>query len=228
MTELEVISVHVPKCAGTSLRIFLENSFGADAVHRDYDDRPIDPASPMNLDPDGFFGRFCNGDYEFLVGKKAVHGHFHPLKYRAVRARLRITFLREPVERMISQYFFWKGMPRHGHALHNYFLDSSLTVEQFARLPPIRRLYTSVFFGGVDMSMFDLIGFYEQAEKGFAWLRQTIGSTASVPKQTTNTNAPHEGDRAALLDDTRRLAGLRDILREELSFYERMRGRAPG
>ena len=51
---IEVISVHVPKCAGVSLRHVFESAYGDDAVLLDYGDRPADPTSPMNLDPREF------------------------------------------------------------------------------------------------------------------------------------------------------------------------------
>jgi len=227
MTALEVISVHVPKCAGMALRTFLENSFGGDAVYSDYADRPADPASPMNLDRAGFLAKFSDGNYEFLAGKKAVHGHFHPLKYRAACARLRVTFLREPIERMISHFLFWKVLPRHGHSLHDYFLDNDLSFEQFARLPIMCRFYSGVFFGGVDMASFDLIGFHDRADEDFARLQRSVGSRAAVPKENSNRHPAYEIERASILADARLMARLRDILHEDLDFYERLRCRAP-
>lgn len=226
MASLEVISVHVPKCAGTSLRLFLESSFGHDAVYQDYGDRPADPASPMNLDPDGFFGKFSSTNYEFLSGKRAVHGHFNPLKYKNARARLRITFLRDPVERAVSHYFFWKELPRHGHTLHDYFLDHDLGIEEFARLPVLRRFYSGVFFGGVDMASFDLIGFHDRLEEGLGWLQRSCGMQATLPRENANSDPAYQRRLASMMADAKLTAKLRDILREDLDFYERMRSGA--
>jgi hypothetical protein len=130
--------VHVPKCAGISLRHAFENAFGSDRLYQDYDDRPIDPASPINLDPEGFYERMAKRGNDFLAGKKVIHGHFNIRKYANLSARQRVTFFREPVDRTISHYFFWRETARHGHQLHDYVLDNRLTLEEFARLPMIR------------------------------------------------------------------------------------------
>jgi hypothetical protein len=70
MLRVDLISVHVPKCAGTSLLAALERGLGSDAVYRDYRDGPGNPASPMNLDPDGFFERMGQSDFGPVDRKK--------------------------------------------------------------------------------------------------------------------------------------------------------------
>ena len=101
---IEVISVHVPKCAGVSLRHVFESAYGDDAILLDYGDRPADPTSPINLDPESFFDR-CVSEDVALTGKRVIHGHFNIRKYKGIYARCRITFLRDPIDRTISHYF---------------------------------------------------------------------------------------------------------------------------
>src|SRR6185437_16889602 len=103
-----------------------------------------------------------------LNGRKVVHGHFNIRKYKGVSARWRVTFLREPIDRALSHYFFWMKYPRHGHRLHDYVLDNQLGFLEFARLPMIRRFYSAVFFDGVDMGHFSFIGFHERLEEDLA------------------------------------------------------------
>jgi hypothetical protein len=52
-----IISVHVPKTAGTSFAVWLESVFGSGQLVRDYADRPIGPKSEMNVDPTEFLSR---------------------------------------------------------------------------------------------------------------------------------------------------------------------------
>lgn len=142
---VELISVHVPKCAGTSFLESLTEAYGPDRVLRDYGDRPIDPTSPMNLDPEGFFSQARRSAAERLAPYSVVHGHFNLRKYDGVRA-LRATFLREPIDRLISHYYYWQNTPPNGHTLHQYVLTQALSLIEFARLPMIRSFYAGVFF----------------------------------------------------------------------------------
>src|ERR1700704_5394619 len=93
-----IISVHVPKTAGVSFAIWLESVFGSGQIVRDNADRPIDPKSEMNVDPAGFLSR--NGAARQLPkGALVVHGHFWAKKYERTENAVRVTFLRDPIER---------------------------------------------------------------------------------------------------------------------------------
>ncbi len=224
MTGVEVISVHVPKCAGVSLRQALETSYGRKQVYRDYGDLPADPTSPMNLDPEGFFERARSDGYGFLDGKKVVHGHFNIRKYEGLEAKLRMTFLRHPLDRTISHYFFWQTWPRRGHQLHDYVLDNRLDLKAFARLPLIAGFYHSLFFAGVDMRQFDFIGFHETLERDYATLRQLIGlEPNAIPRENTNSDSAYRTERERVFADRALMRSLGDLLREDIAFYDRLR-----
>ncbi|MEJ0049173.1 MAG: sulfotransferase family 2 domain-containing protein [Rhodospirillales bacterium] len=223
MANIELISVHVPKCAGTSLRGALARMFGHEAVYHDYGDRPIDPASPMNLDPDGFYERMGRSGFKHLAGKRAVHGHFNIGKYRNFSARLRITFVREPIDRMISHYFFWKDTRPNGHSLHEYVFHNDIDIENFARLPLIRRFYTASIFAGVDMKQFDLIGFHDRLSEDFVKLQQLMGTSTAMDVENAGTAGHYHARRHATFADAALMGRLRDLLRDDLAFYEKLR-----
>jgi hypothetical protein len=179
---IDVISVHVAKCAGTSFRHALQRAYGADAVYLDYDDRIADPASAMNLRPGEFFAAASSSGYPWMAGKRVVHGHFHIRKYDAYPAPCaRIAFLRHPVAHTISLYHFWRRLPRAGHSLQNYMLDNDLTLLEFARLPYIQYFYERVYFAGVDRSAFDFVGSVEQLERDSGRLSRVLGVPLEVP-----------------------------------------------
>ena len=222
MDPIDLISVHVPKCAGSSLGRALEEACGKNSVYFDYGDRPADPASPMNLDPDRFFEQ-SNRDVGLnLSGKRVVHGHFHPNKYKLAPAKLRITLLREPVERAISHYFFWKKMPRHGHVLHDYFLDRELGLLDFVRLPTIREFYTRSFFGSVNMAEFDIIGLYDKIDIFYRKIEESLNIEMSRAILNKNPSPNYQADKACIFSNQPLIQSLRGLLKNDIAFYEKL------
>ena len=210
---IELISVHVPKCAGTSLRLALERAYGPASVHGDYADRPLDPAAPMHLDPDGFFGPTPVLPAEARV----VHGHFHIRKYRTIRASIgRIAFLRHPVARAVSHYDYWNRLAPAGHALHAYMRERRLDLPAFVRLPFIRRLYRRVLFAGVSRREFDLIGTTETLAADLARLSALLGKELVLPVENAAEAMPALEPALA--------AELARLLTDEIAFYESWRG----
>ncbi|HZV08831.1 MAG TPA: hypothetical protein VFF94_03700, partial [Novosphingobium sp.] len=203
---LELISLHVPKCAGSSLRAALAAAYagaGEGAFWADYADRPGNPASAFQLDPAGYHAAMAG--WAPPVGARAVHGHFHPGKYRRHGAgALKAVFLRHPVSRLISHYRFWQALPRHGHLLHDYMLDTGLDMEGFARLPLQRHFYTGLYLRDVDMGWFDFIGLQEHYAGDVARLAALLGRPLALRHDNAGALPPQE--------DPALIARLEDIL----------------
>jgi hypothetical protein len=88
-----IIFLHIPKTAGTSLRFILENSFGVSHCHTNHTKKSV--FSQADLD-------FAEKVFPRL---RSIAGHniIDPLQL-SVASPFYITFLREPVSRVISQY----------------------------------------------------------------------------------------------------------------------------
>ena len=220
MSKKTIISVHVPKCAGTSLRAAFDQQFGAANIYYDYNDSPFNPTKPVNTDPH-YFDSFQENSYGFLNDKKLVHGHFHPNKYRALKNALHVTILREPVDRVISHYFHWKLMPRHNHPLHDYFLDHQLSLQAFAQLPAVQNFYSGIFFKEVDMQRFDAIGNYADMGTFLKRFKQLSGHTLSVPQINLNPEHNYSALKTEILSDATLIKNLRTIFARDTAFYER-------
>ena len=78
--------------------------YGKEGVYFDYDENPHNYGQPYQIDPESYLEKFAS-DYPYLIGKKAVHGHLWMKKYHNIKDVLRITFLREPIDRLISDYW---------------------------------------------------------------------------------------------------------------------------
>ncbi|HXF76892.1 MAG TPA: sulfotransferase family 2 domain-containing protein [Methylomirabilota bacterium] len=218
--KIEVVSVHFPKAAGSSLRRSFVTAYGEDAVFFDYADDPADPCSRWSLDPDGC--RRAAERARFSSSTRVVHGHFHPLKYQFVKAAKRITFLRHPVDNLISIYCFWKTCSE-GHCLFNYFRDNQLSLLDLARIPAIRHLFTKTYFSRVDMNVFDFIGFMENYAQDLQTLSNLLGVPLRETQENVNKHPNYEEIKGTIKADAALMAKLQDCLLEDVRFYEKLR-----
>jgi hypothetical protein len=106
-----LIFLHLPKTAGSTLRRILERQYGSDAVLGLYESTFGDEVATLTPEQMGstrvIAGHFYFGVHEHLSG---------PWSY--------LTFLREPVERVVSHYHFVRRQPE--HYLHEAALAMSL------------------------------------------------------------------------------------------------------
>lgn len=218
---MQLIFAHVPKAGGTSIHKVITEKFG-DSLYLD-NDRPADPTSPMNMDPDGFLSRHHNGPLPFLAGRKAIFGHFWIRKYDNLRADLVATILREPIDRAISNYFFWiapRDVPP--HPLRDYVVNQELSFLEFARLPIMRWFYTRHMFRSVDMKRFDYIGEFEEIKTRWSEVMGRLDLQAPITheRQTKSYVPEYDQRRAEILSDPSIMAQLRKLFADDIRFYE--------
>ena len=213
---VELISLHVPKCAGTAFRVALERAYGPAALHMDYSASPANPCAQSNIDPEGYEKDCVQIPGRLAPETRVVHGHFRIDKYHHVGACPRITLLRHPVDRAISHYYFWKNGGGGQNPLAHYVRSHSLSLLQFVRLPTIRYFYSGVFFRSVTRSMFDFVGCYERIGDDLERLARLLGRPFTLPRANEGVR-DSERSRA----DTQ---GVRDALTsalaEDIAFYE--------
>jgi len=225
------ISVHFPKSGGQSLRHSLEKAFGLEGVLATNLDDPADPTSRYSLDPD----HIHRTPLHFPDQVQVIHGHFAPHRYMDVpwpvgrRCAGLFTFLREPVENVISIYFFLKTFPRSGYAVQDCLLDYDMTLEQFAMMPRVRYLYTRIYFAGFDMGRFDLIGDTATYDRDIRHLAGLLGRPLDVVSENVNRHRSRQIDPGfnffTALADQALCRRLRDILADDLRFYESLMAR---
>lgn len=140
-----LLSIHVPKTAGTNFTETLRTLFDPERIHLDYGtERDLTTARTcapwIREDPAGFAARF-----------DIVHGHYHYLKYGPVfpEADVLIT-LRHPVARVVSQY---RHIALHGDRnveRHRKIMDGEMDLLQFSRFHFIGNAQ-AVFLEGYDV-----------------------------------------------------------------------------
>lgn len=115
---VELISVHIPKSAGTSFRKVLQRHYGRRLL-----------VLYGGFGSEGYF----QSRLDKHPGTLALHGHF-PLKLfrHSYPQAKKIIWLRHPVDRIISYYYFWKKLRPHGNPNHKRFLIEKPSLVHFA------------------------------------------------------------------------------------------------
>ena len=93
--EIEIISIHVPRTAGTAFKEVIRQVYSSEQIFFDYPHK----------------GRIRN---RMLTKQKPevkiIHGHFPAPKYnQKFPGAKKIIWLRSPIKRLVSFYFFWKS-----------------------------------------------------------------------------------------------------------------------
>lgn len=172
-----LISVHLPKTAGSSFAKALEEQFG-DSLLKDYSDLPLHHTTfsrnkyAITQSVHHYFKEF--GDV------KCIHGHFLPLKYRFRKVSDQfkyVTWMREPAERLASQYYY---MTRHytqekaqNQPLLKKMIDEDWSLERFCLGPELRNTY-SKFLWGFPIKRFDFIGIVEHFDSDLLYFSNNI------------------------------------------------------
>ncbi|KQT53611.1 hypothetical protein ASG52_05730 [Methylobacterium sp. Leaf456] len=212
-----IVFVHVPKCAGTSLRQGIAAAIGEDRIFLDYDNNPANPASAHRIDPEGSARRFADGAAA-LLGRRIAYGHLHPAKYRAVWPEARwMTVLRDPIDRLISHYFFWKQDAGFAsHPIRDYVLRHELSLIDFARLPFSRFFLHRTYFGGLQLQDFSFVGRAED----FAGIAGAIGDVLETTVPVLAVNAGRmRGEARSQEEIERARPALAELLADEIAFY---------
>jgi hypothetical protein len=133
------IFLHVPKTAGSSIRTLIQQNYPAEATI-------------------GFSGEpgplewYARSPRAFKEQYRLVHGHFPYGIHRGVLDYTYFTFLRDPVDRHFSDYFFLKRY--HGHPMQPALASGAITLADWARIhgpmPMYRDMSTRIVSGGGD------------------------------------------------------------------------------
>lgn len=132
-SDKTLIFLHLPKCGGTTLNRIIEWEY--------------DPLRIFSIDPIFFlwsYQKLNRWPASRLAKMQVLKGHM-PLGIhrRLPQPFTYITFLRDPVERVISAYYFAKNYLL--HPKHRWI--SKLTLEEYVRLSPNHNVQTKYLSG---------------------------------------------------------------------------------
>ncbi len=179
-----IVSLHLPKTAGSSFLATLERSFGA-ALLPDYADIPMN--TPLYERNKSALQNCLSNAENAFQGIKCIHGHFLPLKYLLLSDKRHVTFvtwLRNPVERLLSHYHYWQRTfnPETAPPLHRKFMEEKWSLERFCLGPEVRNMYFQ-FLYGFPLEYFSFIGITEFYDDDFAFFVSHFMDSSLEPER---------------------------------------------
>ncbi len=165
-----IISVHVPKTAGTSFGLALKDCFG-DRLKLKYGDRLFN-RTVFERNKNALLAAIKNSEvnYEYV---DCIHGHFLPVQFlllNELKPLTFITWMRNPVERIISDYYHTlRNINELSPPLQQRIVNEKWSLEKYCLCEIFRNVY-SQFFWGFPFENFDFIGITEYYSSDLKYL----------------------------------------------------------
>lgn len=218
-----MISVHLPKTGGTSFRQLLESRFGNGL-------RTIYGEKPFNLSRERRYAKvLADAQVERDAahqGVECVHGHFLPARFLLLREKRNlvfVTWMRHPVDRLVSDYRFTL---RHYDAatappFQKRILTEEWSFERYALCDELRDFYSQHLWA-FPLEYFDFIGIVEHSAGDFVdFQRRYLGGGTECPRLNARPDAPEPVDPALRRRIETHHAGDMELYARALSLREK-------
>ncbi len=224
---------HLPKCAGTTVGNYLHSQYPARLIFQ-----------TDGLEPQASVRRFREMSAANRFRYRLICGHLaHQLLDVVAPATLTLTILREPVDRIVSHYYYVRRQPT--HYLHRRVVDDDVALEDYATHDlslELSNWYTSHYSGwtieqvnenpqaAVDLAYetvterYDIIGFQDALPEAMA----AVGLAAGLGTSFENTYLNQTARRNQLADVSEvartRIAEANSL---DIELYERLNALRP-
>lgn len=190
---MKIVMVHIPKAAGTSLKNAILDKVGIDNIYFDYN-RPLakdDFHRKAQCLVASIVGRPRNETLifgHFLAGKYARFNGYYFSRCKGVAYAI---FLRDPLQRAISHFFFWKRTAVTGHQVWERFTRENWSLEQFL-LSREHTNFQAKFLWRFPLSQFDFVGLTEHFNDSVKMLGCVFPLLKDLPIKVENRNPQNE------------------------------------
>jgi len=167
-----LISVHIPKCGGTSFRAILQGIY-RERLWLNYGAM----FSPAEVRTD-------------LIPRDTacIHGHFLADTFDQLVPQPRlITWLRHPVERVVSNYYHFWHHPDRRDACCRELMDRGLSLEEFAELDWMRNEATR-YMANKPVEAFAFVGIMERFDESVRVFGSQFGFPVPAESPRINVN----------------------------------------
>lgn len=195
-----LISVHIPKTGGTTFQDILERLYQG-RIYLDYAERILVPGLWRKR------LRLALGLNRVHVpqGTLCIHGHFLANKYdRLYRDAPVVTWVRDPVDRIVSQYHYTFRCPDMEHPIFRRLVRNKPTLEEFVRIRQLRNVQ-STYINGKKLEKFRFIGVTEEYEKSIELFAKIFDIEEPLAVPAANVNKERQDDGYVLDPETRTL-----------------------
>lgn len=203
-SAVEFVSVHLPKCAGSSLSTQLADAF-PEQIYFDYEHLPEYPLS--RSPPAGTVRRNIIG----------IHGHFRADRYLCLNPKLLFTFIREPIDRLLSKFFYFKAQANNGIGHLQFMKDVEDPLMFIQMVPGDYDLY----YGGFDVRAFDFVGTHEDINSDINKLAKLLNRNFKQKLPIENVT-PLNSRRNDYVNDSQFIAAVKSMLSEEYRIYDEL------
>ena len=185
-----IISVHIPKTGGTTFLEILK-AIAEEVLYLDYGNQIFSPDAVYRRGQKVQEPFESITDLELLPGRSVIHGHFHIRKYLGKFPNASyISWLRDPIERVVSHYFFWRRAAEHGFTadpLCNKVISEKMSLMEFAEWERARNVQHR-FLAPVGVEHCDFIGIAEEYDRSIKLFQKLFCPEADITLEARNKN----------------------------------------
>ena len=225
----KILFDHLPKCGGSSLNVYLEAHY---PKRKTFSINGINPTASVD--------DFKNLPQRKRYGYDLVKGHLaHKLLDYVHPECLKVTVFREPVERIISHYYYAKRTP--AHYLYSKIHSSEMSLEDYATSGlsgELRNWYTTHFSGltvddaertpeeavtkavDVVLNRYDIIGFLDD----FSSFAESLRTQANLRHEYKNNKVNVTQDRPSTNDVAQSvIIKIKQVNHLDIALYKKIR-----
>lgn len=187
----QIIFVHIPKTAGSSLKTSISQIFESHDIFFDYS-KPLSKSRLLREAE-------CIGASIFSRNPhRVIYGHFLAGKYADLGWQFRrrenctyITFLRDPLQRAVSHYHFWRRVEDSEHRVWRKMIEENWSLEEFL-LSKEHQNFFSQFLWRFPISNFDFVGVAEYFDQSVEMLGHIVPKLRGLTVTASNANPGKE------------------------------------
>lgn len=163
-SALELISVHLPKTAGSTFgKLILPQVYPPDTnILYDYDNLPINTLIQQ---------------HKLTTETRIIHGHFPAEKYHEYYPNAKIIiWLRNPINLLISSYHFWMSVTdKFFDYNHRYVIEHKLSFADFISHDFTHNIISNHFAKAMKLTDFYFVGIQEFFRDDLNDLKKKLG-----------------------------------------------------
>ena len=152
-----LVSIHIPKTGGTTLRESVLKPALGDRLKLDYGDKPL----ATEVSERNQFALAFEPPLDLASRYDCVHGHFLAAKYLSSKFSCQFAvWFRDPVQRMVSRYF-------DGKRTEGSLVTPDMSLAEFCEIKKFHNTYAS-YLWNFSLDRLDFVGIVEDYEDSLA------------------------------------------------------------